>query len=433
MNRASKHFDLEQNLYIEGDNLEALKLLRQDYRDKVKLIYIDPPYNTGHQFVYSDKFTSQQWGSMMLHRLEAARELLSDDGAIFISIDQHEMIRLVGICDEVFGSVNRVAIISVINNLKGRSDNAFFATCHEFLLVYAKAIDKLSITGFPLSDDEVNDEYDQQDEIGRYKLIGFRKTGRAWKREERPNMFYPVLFKNQQFSTLPPHELVQLYDEQRGTFNDAYLLALTERCQRQGFQVIWPKNEQGVYGRWRWGIETFLAQKDSHLALNAAGTLCTKMRATLENGQLRMKAAKTVWYKPDYDTGSAARQLATLMGRADLFENPKSLTFIADIIKIATRKDSIVLDFFSGSSTTAHAVMQQNAEDGGCRKFIMVQRPDPTAARSAARQAGYHTICEIGEERIRRSGQLILAKQKERGDTQLINTDFRIEKLPQSH
>ena len=451
----SVDFDTTHNLYIEGDNLPVLKLLRKDYEGRVKLIYIDPPYNTGNDFVYNDHFVQSaraylhhgekkdrgaqsdtdiegrfhtDWLNMIYPRLKVARELLSDDGAIFISIDHNEMVNLTYICDEIFGASNRVGILSVVNNLKGRSDDAFFATSNEFLLVYAKSKNLLSVKGFALEEEELDKDYDQQDDMGYYKLIGFRKTGNAWRREERPHLFYPVLCKQQCFSTVSKEELRLLYNPKTKAFDDQQLKELTERYEAEGYRVIWPRTESGEYGRWRWGMTTFLEQKDFNLALNPSGTLCTKMRATLEDGSLRMKTAKTLWYKSEYGTGNAAKQLSRLMGKSGLFDNPKSLVYMRDILKIATDEQSIVLDFFSGSATTAHAVMQQNALDGGHRCFIMVQNPVRTDEGSEAFRAGYKNICEIGKERIRRAGRQIKAETATRRDAGQ-DVGFRVLKL----
>jgi adenine-specific DNA-methyltransferase len=409
----SVDWDHTDNLYLEGDNLEMLQLLQDTYREKVKTIYIDPPYNTGNDYVYCDNYHSD-WCAMMRPRLEAARPLLQDDGAIFLSIDHHELIHLASLCDEVFGASNRVGIITVVNNLKGRSDETFFATCNEYLLVYAKNKAKLSLNGFQMDEEELDNDYEKEDERGYYKLIGFRKTGTAWRREERPYMYYPVIHKNGTFATIAPRELARLYDAKSNRFDDAYAEQLTRAYTEKGYKVVWPTTESGERGRWRWGIDTFRQRKDSDLDFNTAGTLCTKMRATLEDGSIRAKIAKTLWYKSEYDTGSAAKRLAQLMGGKALFDNPKSLVFIKDILAIGSEKDSTVLDFFSGSATTAHAVMQLNAEDGGTRRFIMIQRPDTTHPNSEAHKAGYANICEIGKERIRRAGKRLLEEEKER-------------------
>lgn len=424
-----------QNLYIEGDNLEVLKLLKKDYAGKVKMIYIDPPYNTGNEYVYHDHFHQTKdgqsdWCAMIYPRLMAASCLLQENGVIFLSIDHHELIRLTNICDEVFGPTNRVGILSIVNNLKGRSDGAFFATCNEFLLVYAKDKTALKLNGFALDDEELDKDYDKQDEIGYYKLIGFRKTGTAWRREERPYMYYPVFYKKGIFKTAGKEELEQIYSSERNAFDDAYADELTRKYEQAGYQVVWPIAENGDKGRWRWGVETFNQRKDLNLDFNSAGTLCTKMRATLEDGSIRVKTAKTLWYKPEYDTGSSARLLKRLFGKADIFENPKSLVLLKDILTVGSEKDSIILDFFSGSATTAHAVMQLNAEDGGRRKFIMIQWPQECDKSSKAYKAGYKNICEIGKERIRRAGKQIKEEAERRG--QAIDVGFRVLKLGES-
>lgn len=422
----SVDFDNTKNLYIEGDNLEVLKLLRQDYLGKIGMIYIDPPYNTGNDFVYNDDLTHVDWLNMMYPRLMVAKDLLNENGAIFISIDHHELVNLVEICDELYGMNNRIGIISVINNMKGRSDDAFFATCNEFLVVYAKSRRSLSIKGFALGEEELDDDYDQQDETGHYKLIGYRKTGNAWKREERPHMYYPVLYKDGVFSTASEDELNRIYDAKTRLFDDDFADKLTTAYNSKGYQVFWPLSEKGEKGRWRWGIETFYQQKDTNLGMNKAGTLCTKMRATLEDGSIRMKSAKTLWYKPEYDTGSSARLLASLLGKAGLFQNPKSLSYLKDILTIATDRDSIILDFFSGSATTAHAVMQLNADDDGKRQFIMVQLPEPVSEKSEAYKADYKNICEIGKARIREAGKRIKSEHRKAKNT---DTGFRVLRL----
>lgn len=457
----SVDWDNTKNLYIEGDNLQVLKLLQNYYAGQIKMIYIDPPYNTGKDFVYHDDFSKSKdeyeeaagvrdelgnrfyvnndsngrfhsdWCSMIYARLLIAQSLLSNDGVIFISIDHHEMGNLKKIADEAFGEANRIGIISTINNLKGRSDDEFLATCNEFLLVYAKNRDALSLNGFEVDEEEIEKDYDKQDEISYYKLIGYRKTGNGWKREERPYMFYPVLFKSGEFSTVSSDEFSQIYNASTNVFDDSYVANLRKKYEQLGYKFILPMTENGEYGRWRWGLETFAQQKDFNLELNNAGTLCTKMRATIEDGSVRVKTAKTLWYKPEYDTGSSAKILKDLFQNGDLFDNPKSLTYIKDIVKISTNEDSLVLDFFSGSATTAHAVMQLNAEDGGHRKFIMVQLPELTPEDGEARKAGYMNICELGEERIRRSGKRI--KMIAGLHAANVDTGFRVLKLDESN
>lgn len=460
----SKNWDTTQNLYIEGDNLEVLKLLQKTYHRKVKMIYIDPPYNTGKDFVYPDNYRNSlknyqeitkqvdengrkngtntetsgryhtDWLNMMYPRLRLARNLLRDDGVIFISIDDNEVHNLRKMCDEIFGEENFVAQISTINNLKGRSDDSFFAACNEFLLVYGKNKQVLSIKGFELNDEEMEDDYDKKDEIGFYKVIGLRKTGIGWQRVNRPYMFYPILFIDNMFSTISNEEFAKIYNNATEEFDDKYISSLRKIYESRGYKFILPQNEHGEYGRWRWGRETFLQEKDINLTMNGNETVCSKMRATIEDGSIRVKTAKTLWYKPEYDTGSGAKILKSLFGiTGDIFPNPKSILYLQDIVRISSNQDSVILDFFSGSATTAHAVMQLNAEDGGSRRFIMVQLPERTPKDSEARKAGYKNICEIGKERIRRAGLKMLSNKVLLSTSPCLDTGFRVLKLNTSN
>ena len=458
----SVDFDNTENLYIEGDNLEVLKLLQETYLGKVKMIYIDPPYNTGNDFVYNDDFKQSSdeyvensgqlddegnrlvanterngrfhtdWLNMIYPRLRLAKDLLDDNGVIFISIDQHELENLKKCCCDVFGEENLLSNLTIINNLKGRSDDNFFATCNEFLIVCAKNVHQLMIGGFKLSDEELEQDYSEEDSISAYKLIGLRKTGTGWERKHRPFMYYPVFYKDGKFSSLPKSELKKIYNEDTKMFDDDFVNEIIKIYKERGYKTYLPLTENGEFGRWRWGIDTFLENKDINLDVNSADTLCTKMRATLEDGSLRVKTSKTVWYRPEYDNGGASKLVKRLFNvTSDIFENPKSIYLLIDLLKIINHKDAIILDFFSGSATTAHAVMQLNAEDGGKRKFIMVQLPEVCAENSEAYKAGYKNICEIGKERIRRAGKKI--KEENPLTTQDLDIGFRVLKCDSSN
>lgn len=458
----SVDFDNTENLYIEGDNLEVLKLLQETYLGKVMMIYIDPPYNTGSDFVYNDDFKQDadeyiensgqvdeegnrlvsntesngrfhtDWLNMMYPRLKLAKDLLRDDGVIFISIDQNELENLKKCCIDIFGEKNILSNLTLINNLKGRSDDNFFATCNEFLIVCAKNVDEFKITGFKLSDEELDKDYSEEDSISAYKLIGFRKTGTGWERKHRPFMYYPVFFKDGKYSSLSKNELDMIYNEETKIFNDGYVDEIIKNYTKNGYKCFLPLTETGEFGRWRWGIDTFLENKDINLDVNSADTLCTKMRATLEDGSLRVKTSKTVWYRPEYDNGGASKVVKRLFNvTSDIFENPKSIYLLMDLMKIIINKNALILDFFSGSATTAHAVMQLNAEDGGKRKFIMVQLQEECAENSEAYKAGYKNICEIGKERIRRAGKKI--KEENPLTTQDLDIGFRVLKCDSSN
>ena len=419
---ASRNWDTTENLFIEGDNLDALKLLQESYLGKVKMIYIDPPYNTGKDFVYRDNFKRSDeswkeetgyrddedniqesyrnplqpnpkahgryhsdWLSMMYPRLKLARNLLSEDGVIFISIDDNEQANLKKLCDEVFGEDNFLGNIAVVNNLKGRSDDEFFATSNEYMLCYARSSDSAVIYGLELPEN-MKDEYKLSDEISNYKEVSLQKTGKNSRRIDRPNMYYEIFYN--------PDTLSFSLEKESGALG------------------IYPTPINGVDGRWRWGKDTFLKKKDTEITARKVGEnwrIYVKMRDVVD-GEVRTLKPKTTWIDPKYDTGNGGRSAKELFDNKGYFDNPKSPHFITDVLRVGSNKKSLVLDFFSGSATTAHAVMQLNAEDGGNRKWIMVQLPEETDEKSEAFKAGYKTIPEIARERIRRAGDKI-AKQ----------------------
>jgi adenine-specific DNA-methyltransferase len=348
--------DKPVNLLIEGDNYHALSVLNYTHAGKVDVIYIDPPYNTGNKdFIFNDHYVDREdayrhskWLSFMEKRLKLAKNLLKDTGVIFISIDANELAQLKLLLDspDLFGEAKRLGIISVINNFKGRSDDKFFATANEFLLAYAKNEHKAIIKGIELTDEQL-EEYDEEDDVSRYKLISLRKTGKGWRREDRPNMFYPIYF-----------------NEKTGEISLE---------NKQGFIEILPITN-GEEGRWRWHKETFLknlALNNILVKKNSEGKydVFEKMRPTFGN-IARTTTPKTVWYKPEYDTGSAGRFLKNILLK-EAFDNPKSIFYISDILRISTEKNSTVLDFMAGSGTTGHAVLELNKEDGGNRQFIL--------------------------------------------------------------
>ena len=402
----SVNFDDTQNVYIEGDNLEVLKLLQTAYFNKIKMIYIDPPYNTGNDFVYEDDFADPMarykevtrqttksnpetmgryhtnWLNMMYPRLRLAANLLTDDGVIFISIDDNEVTNLRKICDEVFGEENFVAQINW-KGRGGRQDSKYYAVIHEYILCYAKAIDNF-VAGEEIKSGDVYPKYDETN--GRYyKTQLLRKWGSNSRKEDRPNLFYPI--------TAPDG-------------SDVYpMLAPLTAEQRPSFP------NSGKEGRWRWGASTMeQALKDGRVEFvkqnDGSWIPYEKMYAPLPGEE---KTKKYVTWIDDISNGTA--DVKELFGTA-VFDYAKSLELIKKFVRMANVENGdIILDFFSGSATTAHAVMQLNAEDGGNRKFICVQLPELCDEKSEAYKAGYKTICEIGEERIRRAGQKILEEQ----------------------
>ena len=435
----SKDWDTTENLYIEGDNLEVLKLLQESYLGKVKMIYIDPPYNTGNDFIYADDFVRSQeeeneqmgmydedenrlfkntdtngrfhsdWCSMIYSRLMLARNLLTDDGVIFISIDEHEVDNMRKMGSEIFGEENFIAQLIIVSNQKGRNDSKHFAICHEYLLVFGKY--KFVANGLPLTEEQ-RAAFNLVDEDGNfYQLRDLRKRGNADRRTDRPLMYFPI------FYTSNPHE--------------------TSLTEKEGSIEIVPTLSNGEDGRWRWGkdrvqknlsiIEPFYSARTQKWGVNYRVYLDPKLNPLDDSEEdEKLSKAKTVWNGGDISSDVAKRTLKSLLGCAP-FDFPKAVALLQKAVQIGTVKDSIILDFFSGSATTAHAVMQLNAEDGGHRKFIMVQLPEKCDEASEAYKAGYKNICEIGKERIRRAGDKI--KSESPMTTQDLDIGFRVLKL----
>ena len=382
----SRDWDTTENLYIEGDNLAALKILQESYLGKVKMIYIDPPYNTGNDFIYADDFMRTQdeeneqmgmfdedenrmfkntdnrghyhsdWCSMVFSRLLLARNLLSDDGIIFISIDDNEISNLAKLCNEVFGESNYIATYLKQSKVGGGSDSKFVVKEHEYCLVYGKDVNKTAEM-FVEHDPEYLKRYKEKDNNGRY----------FWDTFARPGLKNPI-----HYDIIAPDGTVMNYGWIHG--KERY-----EQERKAGLVRIVPKSGGG------WSVQF-------KQYLNAQGK---KPRS------MTMDFGGSIEGKND---------ISSLFDNDKLFSYPKSVKFIKTLLATTLSNDGVVLDFFSGSATTAHAVMQLNAEDGGHRKFIMVQLPEPCDEKSEAYKAGYKNICEIGKERIRRAGDKIKAE-----------------------
>ena len=390
----SKDWDTTENLYIEGDNLDALKILKETYAGKVKLIYIDPPYNTGHDFVYDDDFAKTRgeydaesgdydeeggrlvantegngrfhsdWCSMMYPRLVLARDLLSADGAIFISIDDNEIENLKKICDEVFGSTNFLAQITWEKRYT-RSNNAkLFASLTDWILAYRKS-PELSILRESRSE-KTNSIYTNPDNDPRGPWTSVSYVNPATK-EQRPNLSYPLLNPITGETVTHP---TNAWKYEKSTYEQHVADS----------RLYWGKDGGNTYPR----LKKFLSEMDGAAPAN-------------------------LWsYKEVGSTDIATKEVSDLMD-GKYFDFPKPTGLIEKILDIVTDKDSLVIDFFSGSGTTGHSVMHQNMVDSGARKFILVQLPEDCLEGTKAYKDGYRTICEIGEKRIRRAGAKIAA------------------------
>ena len=413
----SVDWDTTQNLYIEGDNLEVLKLLQTAYYRKVKMIYIDPPYNTGNDFVYADDFADPRyhtnWLNMMYPRLRLAANLLRDDGVIFISIDENEIVNLRKICDEVFGEENFVAQITLLCNPKGRSQDMYIANCHEYILVYSKTVRPKGSLSVPKSADDIACDYTQKDENGVYRELELRNTHRDFGKFNRPNLYYPLFVSG--------HGKVSLTQDAEYT------------------TPVYPDWNDGFEGCWTWGEQK--AKENIHLLtarkVDGIWKIYRKAYAFLDGDGVK-KQVKSIWNDSTFYTEKGQRAVNELFDTKEkLFQAPKSPELIKQILLMAqTGHNDLILDFFSGSGTTAHAVMQLNAEDGGNRRFILVQLPELCDEKSEAYKAGYKNICEIGKERIRRAGKKILEEHAQvtmEEDKQPLDVGFRVFKLDTSN
>lgn len=436
----SVDFDTTENLYIEGDNLEVLKLLQETYLGKIKMIYIDPPYNTGNDFVYNDEFgiRSEEWNgisgnydadgnqivgalernteangrfhtdwlNMLYPRLKLAKDLLRDDGVIFISIDDNEVENLKKVCGEVFGEGNFVAIINW-KGRGGRQDSKYYAAVHEYILCYAKQREYF-VAGEEIKSGDVYPKYDK--EKGRYyKTQLLRKWGSNSRREDRPNLFYPI--------TAPDgtevYPVVAVRDSQRPSICEKI-----DGCWRHGASTMEKNIKNGLVEFVKQDVGTWIPYE--------------KIFAPLEGEEKTKKY--TTWID---ETNDGAKGIKDLFG-STVFDYPKSPNLLVRFLKMAgVESGDIILDFFSGSATTAHAVIQLNAEDGGHRKFIMVQLPEKCDEKSEAYKAGYKTICEIGKERIRRAGKKIREENADNSSlltpNSKLDTGFRVLKCDTSN
>lgn len=429
----SVDWDTTQNLYIEGDNLEVLKLLQRGYHGRVKLIYIDPPYNTGHDFVYHDSFgdsvenyrkqaglSSQSnadtsgryhsnWCSMMYPRLKLARELLSDDGVIFISIDDNELFNLHSLCNELFGENNYIALLSVENNPKGRKNSKYISVSNEYCLIFGKDTSKSFFRESvpkPLSDLKLDDDGRYVHTSGKRVLVGENTFNRIVTNSTSAK-HYSVYYSK---ST---NQLVKRV-EQTPNVVDASLIS-------KGYKR-YVSLRDGAFIENTYTFEKLLElfrqnaleiREDKIYERNLSTSI--RLKSLLTNrkyiGVSNNEPQEVIF---DFKTTSAAQYLKKLFNTdAALFDAPKNVNYIDTLLSLIPQKDYIVLDFFSGSATTAEAVMKQNLQDDGCRHFIMVQLPEVTAEDSEAYKASYLDLCELGEERIRRAGRKIAEEVEE--------------------
>lgn len=441
----SVDFDSTENLYIEGDNLDVLKLLQETYLGKIKMIYIDPPYNTGNDFVYNDDFAMDSdeymgvsgqydeqgnrlfqntesngrfhtdWLNMIYPRLKIAKDLLSDDGVIFISIDDNEVANLKKLCEDIFGLDNFLAEFPRVTKKGGKSTDTY-AKNHDYVLAFAKNINNIEINGIVHHD------------------AGFK-------------------YKDEFFETRGPYKLNQTLDYNTLQYNVSmdYPIELNGVVYVPGGDLeLQRQRHNGKHGKhdwvWRWSKQLFdFGYKNGWIVISRSGRIYTKtyLNASIEKNakggyeiqyRERTKPITTLdFIENEYSNDNSNKEITKIMGTA-LFDYVKPSSLVKRLLySVQSGKNSIVLDFFSGSATTAHAVMQLNAEDCGNRKFIMVQLPEKCDEKSEAFKAGYKTICDIGKERIRRAGSAIIKPETFFDKPKNVDVGFRVLKLDSSN
>lgn len=397
-----------KNIYVEGDNLEVLKLLQETYLGKIKVIYIDPPYNTGKDFVYHDKFSSRidvykgissdydemgnrlyinstangryhtDWLNMMYSRLNIARTFLADDGFIFISIDDNEQANLKKLCDEIFGSCNFVGQIIPIMNPRGSQSSAGIAVNHEYLLVYQKS-SSAKLNGLALNDKQ-KAEYNKSDSIGLYREIGLRKRGADSRREDSPTLFYPIYYN--------PDTNEIFLENKKGTLS------------------IIPKLSDGSEGRWRWSKKKVLENKDKLLVRIVKKSSGEEEFDIFEKDYLTIQKRRKVtslWNEKSMNNEFGTELIKKLFDGKVVFEYTKPIDLMKKILDIASNKNAIVMDFFSGAASMAQAVFESNADNNWDQRFIMIQIPQEIKTEDNENLK----ITDIGSRRIKLAGNFI--------------------------
>lgn len=401
----SVDFDNTKNLFIEGDNLEVLKLLQTHYHGKIKMIYIDPPYNTGNDFIYKDNFKEgksdyferigatkdgikletnsdahgryhSQWLSMMYPRLFLAKQLLTDDGVIFISIDDNEQHHLKMLMNEIFSEENFVSQFVVQTNPRGRSLDRYVAKTFEYVICYAKVYGSDCLFSIPKSEKALK-EYNKVDKNGKYRLLELRNRNPVFNRENRPNLYYPIYIE-------PKTGDVSL--EKSEQFNAEAL----------------PLNSKNEDGCWTWGVDKVRNEKGVLFGKKVStGSWRVYRKDYIPKAGATTKE-KSLWLENNINHENGKEEIGKLFetsGNKVPFDFPKSVELIKKCARIATKKEGVVLDFFAGSATTGHAVMDLNKQDNGKRKFILVQIPEAVDEKSEA----HKTIADIGKDRLRKA------------------------------
>ena len=425
------------NLYLEGKNIEVLKLIQESYLNKIKMIYIDPPYNTGNNIIYPNDYSvsieeynkesgvfdddgnvlmkntdsngrfHSDWCSMMYSVLLTSRNLLSNDGYIALAIDDNELFTLKMICDEVFGEHNFIGTLVTRCNPQGRNKNNLDPV-HEYHLMYAKDLLSMPLLKIKKSEDNMDFRY-------------LMRSGTNSRKFERPFRFYPMLVKDGKVSVIEKDEYEEVYSKKK-EFNEQFISHLKEKYEKQGYTFVLPISKDGEEKVWQRTYDRVAIECNTYI---------------YENGQIKIPPENTrtpisLWTDDVYsNVSNGTNRLKELFGDTSPFDFSKSIYTVKDLISLNTTEDDIILDFFSGSATTAHATMLLNSEDGMNRRFIMVQIPEPILNDTDSYKMGYRVICDVGEDRIRKAGKQIIDSDPTLAS--ILDIGFRVLKLDDSN
>ncbi|RBP04958.1 site-specific DNA-methyltransferase [Rossellomorea aquimaris] len=417
----SVDWDFTKNLFVEGDNLEVLRILQSSFRNKVKVIYIDPPYNTGRDFIYKDDYHDNlnnykeknmesmksnpetngryhtEWLNMIYPRLKLARNFLSDDGVIYISIDDHELHNLRKVCDEIFGENNFLGNIVRATGQTTGQDSGGLGSSFDFVLAYSKN-PNVNLSGLPLTEHDLK-RFDNEDEKGKYAYDQMRKTGSNDRREDRPRMYYPVIDPDgNEVYPIAPAGYESCWRFEQKTY---------KRLLDEGY-ILWKKSKRGENEIWWPYVKYYL--------------------------EGRTKRPSPLWNDLDGNK-KATRDLRDLFDGKKVFDHPKPIDFIKRLIQIApnANKNDIILDFFAGSAATAHSVLDLNSSDGGTRRFITIQIPEEIEKNTEAYKAGFKNISELSKERIRLVGNKIIEQNKGKVGIEKLDIGFKVFKLDETN
>ena len=456
----SKNWDETQNLYIEGDNLEVLKILQKSYANKVKLIYLDPPYNTGKDFVYRDNFhdslenyleqTGQvdsdgnklsvntetsgryhtDWLNMMYPRLKLARNLLMDDGVIFISIDDNEQPNLMKLCDEIFGENNKIGPI-IQNKQNAKNDTLNVQRNHEFIVIYRKGGSSTDGKERASLQNNTVKYRDVFEENGEYYYLNDPITtrGAGGTLKARPNLGYSVYYN----PVTKEKIAVSDYDKDKAKISDEESEVYTDDLKliSEGYTPIRPPKVRGQLGAFTWELSKFNAESKNIVITGNPGSYSVRKRTFVSASDVE-KSKTNSRSIIDFSTNEGSNTLTDLLGTSGLFDNPKNIDMLEYLFSlIVNEQDALFVDFFSGSASTAHAIMNLNAKDNKKRKYVLVQLPEQMDESSDAYRNGYSTIPEIAEERIRRTGDKIITENPEL--TGKLDIGFKVFELEKSN